>query len=91
MGLAHGHDRNRLRAYIVDYAFASQGAWRWMFGVGLVPGVILAVAMLSMPETPARVPLERLRCALRTTRNTPTSPVAGLLVRGVAEAPCTCE
>ena len=39
-------------AYLVDYGFSSGGEWRWMFGVGLVPAVLLGVGMLFMPETP---------------------------------------
>jgi sugar porter (SP) family MFS transporter len=39
-------------AYLVDYAFASGGSWRWMFGMGLVPAAILGAAMLFMPESP---------------------------------------
>jgi sugar porter (SP) family MFS transporter len=39
-------------AYLVDYAFASGGEWRWMFGVGLVPAMILGAAILFMPESP---------------------------------------
>jgi sugar porter (SP) family MFS transporter len=36
----------------VDYAFASAGEWRWMFGVGLIPAIILGAAILFMPESP---------------------------------------
>ena len=61
-----------LVAYLVGYAFAASGAWRWMLGLGAVPGVILAIGMLLLPETPrwlaghghvdrARVVLQRLR------------------------------
>jgi MFS transporter, SP family, galactose:H+ symporter len=39
-------------AYLVDYAFASSGEWRWMFGVGLIPAAILGGAILFMPESP---------------------------------------
>jgi sugar porter (SP) family MFS transporter len=39
-------------AYLVDYAFASAGEWRWMFGVGLIPAIILGAAILFMPESP---------------------------------------
>jgi MFS transporter, sugar porter (SP) family len=39
-------------AYLVDYAFASGGEWRWMFGIGLVPAGILGAAILFMPESP---------------------------------------
>ncbi len=41
-----------LVSYLVSYGFASMGAWRWMLGLGGVPGVILAASMLLLPETP---------------------------------------
>lgn len=41
-------------AYLSDYAFSGIGAdnWRWMFGIEVVPGVALAVAMIFVPHTP---------------------------------------
>jgi len=42
-----------LAAYLVDYAFAAGGAWRWMLGLAVVPGAILGLAMVAMPETHA--------------------------------------
>ena len=61
-----------LVAYLVGYAFAASGAWRWMLGLGSVPGVILGVGMVFLPETPrwlaghgridkARIAMQRLR------------------------------
>jgi sugar porter (SP) family MFS transporter len=41
-----------LAAYLVDYAFAKSEAWRWMLGLAAVPGAILGVAMLYLPESP---------------------------------------
>jgi sugar porter (SP) family MFS transporter len=41
-----------LGAYIVDYAFAHGGEWRWMLGCAVVPSVILIVGMIVMPESP---------------------------------------
>ncbi|APW98507.1 MFS transporter [Halobiforma lacisalsi AJ5] len=41
-----------LVAYLVNYAFSSGGAWRWMLGVGMAPAVVLFVGMLFMPESP---------------------------------------
>lgn len=39
-------------AYLVDYAFASGGEWRWMFGIAFAPAALLGLGMLAMPETP---------------------------------------
>ncbi|HTW12250.1 MAG TPA: sugar porter family MFS transporter [Solirubrobacteraceae bacterium] len=40
-------------AYFVDDIFKSGlNGWRWMFALGAAPGLILALAMLIVPETP---------------------------------------
>jgi sugar porter (SP) family MFS transporter len=42
-----------LAAYIVDFLFKGvSNNWRWMLGLGAVPGVALAVGMFFMPESP---------------------------------------
>ena len=42
-----------LASYLVDYAFADvPGTWRWMLGLGAVPGVLLGLGMLLLPESP---------------------------------------
>lgn len=41
-----------LVSYLVGYAFAQWGQWRWMLGIGALPGAILAGGMLVLPETP---------------------------------------
>jgi sugar porter (SP) family MFS transporter len=41
-----------LAAYLVDYVYAEQEAWRWMLGLAVVPGLILGLGMLFMPESP---------------------------------------
>lgn len=65
-----------LLAYFVGYVFATLitggAAWRWMFGFGIVPAIILGAGMFRLPESPrwlvskdraddARDVLERLR------------------------------
>ena len=37
---------------IVGFAFAASGGWRWMLGLGGLPGVLLACGVLVLPETP---------------------------------------
>lgn len=40
-------------SYLVDLGFADfEEGWRWMFLVGLVPSLILAIGMFFLPETP---------------------------------------
>ena len=41
-----------LLAYVVDYAFAKSEAWRWMFGISLIPASIFAIGMYFLPESP---------------------------------------
>jgi SP family galactose:H+ symporter-like MFS transporter len=41
-----------LSAYLVDYGFGKSGSWRWMLGLAVVPGAMLGLGMLAMPETP---------------------------------------
>ncbi len=39
-------------SYLVGYAFAASGGWRWMLGLGALPGLVLAGGMLALPESP---------------------------------------
>ena len=39
-------------AYVVDYAFASSGGWRWMLGLAVAPAVVFGTGMFFLPETP---------------------------------------
>jgi sugar porter (SP) family MFS transporter len=61
-----------LVSYLIGYALAAEGAWRWMLGLGGVPGVILAVGMFFLPETPRWLAghghPDRARAALRQLR-----------------------
>lgn len=41
-----------LSSYIIDYAFSGDQGWRWMFGIGSIPAIALAIGMFFMPETP---------------------------------------
>ena len=42
-----------LIAYIVDFALkGAANNWRWMLGLGAVPGAALAIGMLFLPHTP---------------------------------------
>jgi len=61
-----------LMSYLVDYGLASSANWRLMFGLAVIPAVLLFVGMLTQRESPhwlirqgredeARVVLRRLR------------------------------
>ena len=42
-----------LVSYLVGYALASAaGGWRWMLALGAVPGIVLSLGMLVLPESP---------------------------------------
>lgn len=42
-----------LCSFIIDFAFTNtHGSWRWMFGIGLVPAILLSIGMLFLPESP---------------------------------------
>ncbi len=42
-----------LGSYLINYAFTStENSWRWMFGIGLIPALLLAIGMIFLPESP---------------------------------------
>lgn len=41
-----------LISYVVDFAFSGTGDWRWMFGLAIIPAIILGVGMFFMPSSP---------------------------------------
>ncbi len=65
-----------LGSYLIGYALAADGAWRWMLGLGAVPGLILAVGMILLPETPRWLAghghIDRARAALLQLRGVGT-------------------
>lgn len=67
-----------LGAYLVGYALAAHGTWRWMLGLGGVPGVVLAIGMFFLPETPHWLAghghMDQAKEALLQLRDDLTSP-----------------
>ena len=41
-----------LVSYVVDRALAPDHAWRWMLGLAFIPGALLVIGMIAMPESP---------------------------------------
>lgn len=41
-----------LVAYAINYSLSAEGAWRLMFGLGAIPGVVLGIALIFLPESP---------------------------------------
>jgi SP family galactose:H+ symporter-like MFS transporter len=39
-------------AYLIDYAFAGIGGWRWMLGLAVAPALVFGTGMFFLPETP---------------------------------------
>jgi sugar porter (SP) family MFS transporter len=39
-------------SYVVDYIFSFTGQWRWMLGLGVVPGMLLFLGMFYLPDSP---------------------------------------
>lgn len=39
-------------SYVVDYSLAGHQSWRWMFGLGVLPAIILGGGMMFLPASP---------------------------------------
>ncbi|MDX1901353.1 MAG: sugar porter family MFS transporter [Gammaproteobacteria bacterium] len=63
-----------LSSYLINYAFTSfDGSWRWMFGMGLIPAILLSIGMIFLPESPRWLIkqnfLDKAQHTLRALRN----------------------
>jgi len=62
-----------LLSYIVGVIFAPIEGWRWMFGVALIPALVLFFGMLRLPESPRWLfehgQLDRARAVLGRSRS----------------------
>ncbi len=63
-------------SYLVDYAFAGFGAWRWMFAMAVIPAAAFGIGLMFIPNSPrwlaarghadqARAVLSRIRAPER--------------------------
>ncbi|MBB4689177.1 sugar porter family MFS transporter [Amycolatopsis jiangsuensis] len=41
-----------LAASLIGLAFTPSGGWRWMFGLGVVPSIVMLLGSLRLPESP---------------------------------------
>ena len=39
-------------SFVIGYAFSHAGNWRWMIALGIIPAVILGIAVFFIPESP---------------------------------------
>ncbi len=39
-------------SYLVDYAFAGSGSWRWMFALAAIPAIAFGIGLLFIPDSP---------------------------------------
>lgn len=64
-----------LCSYLINYSFVgTEGSWRWMFGIGIIPAILLSIGMLFLPESPRWLVkhnlIEQAKKTLRQLRRT---------------------
>jgi len=65
-----------LVSYLADYALAASRGWRWMFGLAAVPGLILLIGLLFVPESPRWFVKQQLRDRARAVLAKIRNPLA---------------
>lgn len=71
-------------SFVVSYLFSSSGNWRLMIGLGVVPAIILGIAVFYLPESPRwLVAKERIKKAKNILTNLYGSAEADTRVRDI--------
>ncbi len=59
-------------SYLIDYAFAGSGAWRWMFAMAVIPAAAFGIGLMFIPDSPrwlaGRGHLDQARAVLKRIR-----------------------
>lgn len=59
-----------LSSFVVGYIFSHSGNWRYMIGLGIIPAIILAIAVFFLPESPRWLVVKnRLQHAMKILTN----------------------
>ncbi len=61
-------------AYLVDYAFSASHGWRYMFGLAVIPSIVLVIGMWWLPDSPrwliAKSKIDEAQQVLQRARTT---------------------
>ena len=61
-------------AYLVDYAFSASHGWRYMFGLAVLPAIVLVIGMGWLPDSPrwliSKSKIDKARQILQRARTT---------------------
>ena len=77
-------------SYLIDYAFAGSGAWRWMFAMAVIPAAAFGIGLIFIPDSPrwlaGRGHLAQARAVLKRIRppgkGVPSSRIYKIASRG---------
>lgn len=73
-------------SFVVSYLFSSSGNWRLMIGLGVVPAIILGIAVFYLPESPRwLVAKERIKKAKNILTNLYGSAEADTRIRDIQD------
>jgi MFS transporter, SP family, galactose:H+ symporter len=60
-------------SYLIDYAFAGSQAWRWMFGMAVIPAAAFGIGLMFIPNSPrwlaSRGQVDQARAVLKRIRS----------------------